>query len=480
MITDLLALRFFKSLIESPAGLTTATAKGISNGNFKDPVIQAIYSWILDYHAKHGGMPSASAVDSQFSLTLPTVCEPIDFICDEIVNRSTAYALSDVLKAVGTALESKDTAKAVSILSTAVASLATISKVEVTEFATQAEARIADYKAAAAAGTLAGLPTPWPTLTSVTGGWVAGTLNVALGLANVGKTYFTCICAKSICDLGKKALLVSMEMPAGAVLRRLDCMQFKLPLPAMRNGTLDATNLALWETGVKSWVPGGGEITVVDKQTVSTVADIFRLVQTNKYDAVVIDGAYRLEPTKRSRAVWEGHAEVVNDLQKYAEVSGIPWICTSQLNEIEEDTKKSRRTGSGSPINMYGAKYAKEYVINPDVVVGMWATPADRSLQQLHLYILKVRDIDPESLPDGGKISCNWSLSRWDFSELVLTGAALGVTGVSSAASLGAVTGLGKAVSLVTPAKPSVAGKSGVPTPSSSTISTPVGLFDGS
>lgn len=131
-------------------------------------------------------------------------------------------------------------------------------------------------------------------------------------------------------------------------------------------------------------------------------------VEELKPKAVLIDGGYRLDSSKGGD--WGGQVMVIEELQEATAKTGIPWLVTTQLGDSSEkgkgrDTKK---------VNPWNVRYAKEWLINPDVVISLQQDEDLALLDEMELAILKFRDGDgPRST-----FKIRWNKDTMDYTQL--------------------------------------------------------------
>jgi replicative DNA helicase len=409
--TDYLALRLFKAVIEIQPSLKDLNELDLKDEMFLNVVAIDQYRWLLTHRGTHGCWPSVAAFESAYE-ELPLAAEPLAHLAGELKTRKASFDLTKALKEAAGHLDSKNVPAAMSAISAAMLALKPASS-KVISFKETAEARTVEYAAMKAGGGPVKIPTPWPTLDKETLGLVDGSLNVVVAPPNTGKSWMCCLLCNHLLNLGHKVLFVTLEMSARRMLTRLDSLKFKLPFGQLRDATLDAATQAGWEADAKAAASLVGDVVVVDKMTARTVFDTYKQVQQHVPRVVMIDGGYRFEGANARVTGWESSSKIVADLQLYAETSNIPWVVTTQY-ELSKDAPKSK--GTDHPMKMAGVKYAKEWVINPDVVIGMYQDDFDRLTGKMNLIMLKTRDHSGEGTTS--VIPINWNLSTGNFSEI--------------------------------------------------------------
>lgn len=413
-VTDYLGLRALRSVLDladwSAVGLTGFDKRFIIPG----PALDA-YKWVEDFVASRGSWPSVAAVESEFSIVLPEDVEDLPYLTEEIVKRQNSFQITNALKKVAKHLDDRDPDMALAEL----VSFVSKREVESTKTATirgfreSGKERVKEYEEAVLRPTQ-GILSPWDEINAATQGWVDGTLNVVMAKPNVGKTWFSCIVANHAFEQEKNVLYVSMEMPSIRIERRLDAVRYKVPFGGLRDADMDISVKDRWADSIKSDV-GKEEMWVADKKHVRNVSDIMSLVGQYQPDIVVIDGGYRLSPIKKTKSAWEGTVSIVNDLQIYAELSNVPWVVTTQFGD-SNDKGTVRKSGKKPQMNMWGVRYGKEWVINPDTAIILHQEPQDREFKQLRMYLTKVRDVNEETMISD--LLIQWDLTDMKFGSL--------------------------------------------------------------
>jgi hypothetical protein len=192
--------------------------------------------------------------------------------------------------------------------------------------------------------------------------------------------------------------------------RRLDAVLYKLHFGKLRDCDLDAEVEEEWEAAVKLDTDSEGDVLLADKSLVRRVADVTALVMDYKPDIVFIDGGYRFAGSGKS--AWESTVSIVNELQASAESSKIPWVVSTQQGDANETGAERKR---GVKIKAWGVRYGKEWVINPDVVIGLYQNEDLRLINTMEIHILKVRDASGDTYRNHFNI--DWNTSKMSFDE---------------------------------------------------------------
>lgn len=264
-------------------------------------------------------------------------------------------------------------------------------------------------------GGFEGVSTPWGTLNKNIQGWVNGYLHVIAAMQQTGKTWALCFIANHACYVEKKKVLfVSLEMAEHRIQRRLDALKYKLPFNQLRDGELDSETEKEWKEKLSEEEKKDAEfdIFIVDKKLVTTVNDVAALVTQLSPDLVLIDGGYRFDAPGKVDG-WERTVTIVNSLQSFAEKTCLPWVVTTQLGDKTETGKASK---TNTTMRAWNVRYGKEWVINPDVLIGLHQDDDLRLISQTEVHTLKVRDAG-KLIP---QFNIMWDLEEMDFSEIEL------------------------------------------------------------
>lgn len=376
----------------------------------------AAFRWAVGYFETSGGWPTPSMIAENVGVLLPDEPEPLEYVVDLVRRRAIGFRLVSAGERLASRIKAREVDEAVTELEEELSQLRGFRRrSSVYSFCDGAVER------ASAAGlrglsSLAGFETRWPTLNRLVQGWVNGTLNVVVAMQNTGKTWWLCLNAEDVRAAGKRVLFISLEMSVSRIVRRLDALRHRLPFGELRDGTLDWWSVRRWGEEAEKGRAESGDIIVADKSAVRTVADAAGLFRDELPDIVIVDGGYRFEG-RGSGGNWEKTVTIVNDLQVVAEESGVPWLVSSQMGDSHETgkTPRKKKTGEDRHLRAWNVRYGKEWLINPDTVVGLFSDDDLRCRRRLGVQVLKMRDSDGEASKSVFYIA--WDLSGHRFDE---------------------------------------------------------------
>jgi len=367
------------------------------------------YKWVKEYFDETSEWPSITLVEDSTGIALPTDPVPLKYAVDQVRKRALSKRLHKELSRSASLLEARDPDAALLHVKEISSEESSYVATEITDYSKRRETRVEIYEELKEAGGYRGLSTPWECLNKQIQGWVNGSLNVLIGPTNAGKSWYSCIIANHGQAQDALILLVTMEMDAYRIERRLDAVKYKLPFIDLRDGSIDALSLETWKKKAKEEVTVGN-VLIADKKLVQTVSDVAALCRSHKPDMVVVDGGYRFKGSGKSN--WEQTVAIVNDLQLAAEDSGVPWIVTTQYGDSSETGKPGK---SEKGLRAWGVRYGKEWVINPDVAIGIYQNDDLRMINQSQLQIFKIREGAGAARSD---FLIKWDMENMNFMEV--------------------------------------------------------------
>lgn len=367
--------------------------KGITEDHFihKGP---EILSYIRD-KVSSGRYPSYKEISETFDIYYPEDLDSADFeyYTEEIQKRYVTKLLEPYFKNAKEFLEDKSPLDAIEELRKTfnLRKVLTDKTNKIHSFKQDFDERLEHYQNTKDFEGIYGIESRWPSINEI-GGWANGLFYCIVGATSVGKSWVLAAIADNMSrqiNKEESILVVSTEMFPTRFSRRLDSVKFKIPFDDMKKGDLSEIEENKWADNLQKIDDGKeefGDILCAGKKQVKTVADILILVHTYNPKAVLIDGGYRLDVS--SGGDWGKQVRIIEDIQDAVLETNIPWIVTSQQGS-SQGFKASREGKSHDSSNM---RYAKEWIINPDVVISLRQDEDLSLLQRLGVQILKDRD----------------------------------------------------------------------------------------
>ena len=406
-----LGKRLTRSLIEEK-DLSKLTEYNISSGDLSGEGREC-FDWTRNYILSSGHYPTPSMVEESTKISLPEQVEPLDYVADLVRKRSISKELTSSLGSAAELIEDRKPEEALeAVMAAGFKILGQTSKGRVLHYTENAEARLQSYIDGKKKENLPGVETLWESINNAIQCWVNGCLHVVAAMQNTGKSWWLCISAADAMKKGKKVLFITMEMDNFHMARRIDAISHKIPFGKLRGSTFTESEEKALIHKMGTTPDGAGDIVFADKHLIRTVTDVTAAVMEHKPDIVLIDGGYKFEPSRKTNSQYEASLTVIMELERAALTSDIPWVVTTQLGDANETGKKTKGNESMRPWNM---RYAKEWVINPPVVLGLYADEGLRLLNEMEVHFLKIRENDGDT---SGNIRINWNMKEMDFSEI--------------------------------------------------------------
>lgn len=238
---------------------------------------------------------------------------------------------------------------------------------------------------------LFGVPTGWPELDVITQGWQGSDLISLVARPGLGKTWILLYMLKAAMDAGRRVLLVSTEMSAEQMGRRIGALGANIDPEYLKTGRISNYALARLD-GYYRHLNSAGLIYTACMGFHSTTSEIEALAEEVRPDAIYVDGAYLLRPpgdssrlsnVDRVSGVFDGLKTLTLSMDR-------PVVCTTQFGR---QAGKGGKEGSLETIGMSDAVGR-----NSSVVLGLkWGNTIDQRRSR-ELELLKGREGEHGSL----------------------------------------------------------------------------------
>jgi len=273
---------------------------------------------------------------------------------------------------------------------------------------------MAGYNKAASRGdSLLGLSSPWPTPDSASLGLQPGELTVVFAKRKIGKSWIVIVWTVHMWrkDLkpGEKILFVTMEMTELQIMRRMACVDLRVPWNDFREGKLDMHQKKLLDDWCDQRVahandPTKADIIFATSKQCRTARDIGALVAEIKPVCVVVDSFYILGRGD-GRSIYEKVLGNVEALKLDVALQyDVPVLASTQLKgTIGKDTLQADSDDA------MGAKAIGDYA---DVTRGLFADEELWTAQERLWRGMEAREFKPKD------VHINFNFDRMDFSEI--------------------------------------------------------------
>lgn len=360
-------------------------SQGIDSSMFH--VYQDEMQWIEKYIRKASRVPSKPALKQQFPSFVVYKVDDTSHWCDEVRKEHKRQALVDLMDEAMLALDSDDEDRALDLMNRGVKGIQMHSGgikqnfdlfEDWGEIYSEVSERVDRFRAKG----FSGIPSGFPTLDGITGGFQPGWFIVLAARLGQGKTWNGIRCAWEAATTDHRVAYFSLEQPKFQIATRVHAFGSRkyakevfnpLDLNKGRGVDLRSYKKFLLDLQAKK---GNGQFLINDtSRGVVTPASIAGVIEKDQPDMVIID---YLTLLKRVKEDWQGVADLSSEIQSMAKTYNIPIIGLSQIN----------RLGAGkTPPSADNLSQADALGQDADLVI----THAQQSLRLMKYRIAKFR-----------------------------------------------------------------------------------------
>jgi len=369
-----------------------------------DSPTKTVCDYIKAYVDTYQTWPNADTILDELDVELPKIDNP-KFAIDKYKEYLSQQKITEIASSAIDLIH-VDTSAAISKF-LSVSEVVTNDR-KLSSFVSGGKERYFEYRLSKRRG-IKGLSTPWTNLNELLGGWVGPSLNVFTGQANIGKSYICTAIARHTYQEGKKVLFVTMEDPTEAMLGRLDFLIHKVSHKDLTRRKLSLMAEIKYRDCLLNPDQNGGDILMASSNEVRTVSDIQMLADTYKPDLVIVDACYRLEGASKAADGWEKIKNIVEDLQRASNRTGLPWVTTTQ-------EKPGTGKSLGNHNRGYQTRYGSDFMIAATNLIALDATEDDRLARTATMHICKIKQYFDSDLEKSFQV--NWDLTTGDFSQI--------------------------------------------------------------
>ena len=382
--------------------------RGVKPFMFPDREVSEVFTFILDFHAKHKAVPSPGLVESIFpGLHLPFAPDPLGYYVDEVLKQFVRSKTAEVLmERAPVVVSASDPEPSMVELRQELNRLQGL--LEVHRLSTPndgAASRMDRYLQRKGTQGLLGIPTAFASLDAMTLGWEPHTYNGVAARPKTGKTWWLLKNADAAWAAGYKVLFCNKELPDEKMNDRLDALRAGVSYSRFRRGKLLDPEVKKLEEYYRS-LDEAAEPTWWWLNNVQTASGIAAKIEEVKPDLVVIDGAYLLRDETGARSSWERQMGISRSLKAIASDFPVAVLISIQLNRDGDQAKSKRRPTLS---DLAGSDAFGQDV---DTMFGLQQDDDARAAKELEVVPLATRE------SEGGIFRHVWDLDRMDFRDL--------------------------------------------------------------
>ena len=364
------------------------------------------FEFFRDFHRRYGGAPSLDIMREN-GYPLPAPNQSPHYLLDRINNRAVYNAVQAQLGTFQHHLSRQNgegLRASLSAMATAIGPVSNVQDVfvlpDAAEMAMEQYAETRDN-----GGQMMGITLGWDGLDSLTYGAMPGEVVTWVARPNIGKSYAIAKSALAAHDQGRKVLLVSMEMGAVSMARRLIAVKAAVNPDYIKRGTLSMWGEELIHETIQQ-TRAGPQFVLVSGNLTKSVSVIDSLVQEYTPDVVYIDAQYLMRPSNKRNGMksFEILSEVGVEVQQMAIARNIPVHQSVQYN------REQKKNGEGDLSKIGGTDVVGQI---SSIVIGI------RPGEGADEHTIRIYEILKNREGPLGLIRANFRFNPIDFSEIL-------------------------------------------------------------
>ena len=365
-------------------GAEKLISEGISSRHFYDDKNKNVWDFIEDYISEYNSEPSSQTITDKFSDTeFEVITDSFAYIKDQFVfsvKRKEAFTALISLGEIIDANQFEDILNIDELFLQKSRDLAELIPVTKADKFSNMKNRIEAYKIAKESGEAKGIKFGIPDFDNATLGLQSHELLTLAAPSGMGKTtlglYFN---LNHYLD-GHTPMIISLEMSADEIYRKLDGMAVQLKQQALKAMSLGGDDMQRWERMAEKVENAANDIIVIDVEN-ATPQKIYAEAARWNPDVIMVDYIQLLDPPKFIKEGYRQLGYQAKELKKIARQLKIPVYSLSQTNtdSYSEGAKLTNVSES------------RAIVHNSDIVLGLAQDEEQFAVQKLEGRILKNR-----------------------------------------------------------------------------------------
>ncbi len=250
-----------------------------------------------------------------------------------------------------------------------------------------------------------GIPTGIPHLDFLLKGLISETLTTLIANTGVGKTWFLVLIGAYAQLNGYKVCCFITEMSTTLMQDRFEAMLFGMMYgdfnySNFKSGNLDMKTENMYFEFLEEDLPKLEPLII---ETATGISSVVSVIEREKPDLVLIDGAYLMEDEQGAKDDWLRVTHITRDIKKTAKNWHIPILINTQA-----DKNTSKKTGPELDSIMYTQSIGQD----SDNVLALYRDEIMYNDREMGIKVLKQRE--------GvlGKVIINWNFNIMNFSSI--------------------------------------------------------------
>lgn len=372
------------SKVAQSGGAESLISQGVEDRHFYEEQNKEIWDFLISHVKKYKTSPSFDVVKERFpEYNWEIVTDSLDYIKDkfleQVTRRETYLAVEDMIKIINNN-DPQDNARLNEIFLDKANDLARIIPSSNVSRFSDMKKRIASYKLNKESGEKPGIAFGIPKLDELTLGLQPHEYVSITGWTGKGKTTLAMLLAINHYADGKTPMIISLEMGAEEIYRKLDAMAVGLKQQALKGYILEHKDVQKWEEYADKVENAANDIIVVDVDF-ATVEKVYSETARWNPDVVFVDYLQLLITPKHLKNLWERFGYVSQMFKAQARQMKIPMYGLAQTN-VESAQEGAKLT------NIAGSKDIGKH---SDIVLGLHQNQEMFDMNKMDINIEKNR-----------------------------------------------------------------------------------------
>ena len=336
--------------------------------------------------------------------------ESLLYWCKELRTKAKHNRMADITEEVAEKLDNGDTEEAYALLKQGVwkieDEIVESSSVDITK---NTDDRKEAYLERKRNKGMMGIPTGIPHLDYMTKGLVKETLTTVIASTGVGKTWLLVLLGAYAQLNGYKVVVFITEMSTDLMQDRFEAMLFGMMYgdfnyQSFKSGSLDLDTENAYFEFLEEDLP---RLEPLVLESATGISSIVSVIEREKPDLVLIDGAYLMEDEQGAKDDWLRVTHITRDIKKVAKNWHIPIVINSQA-----DQNTSKKTGPA----LGDIKYSQSIGMDSDNILALFRDEVMINDREMGLKILKQRE------GTLGKVIISWDFEHMNFKSIYAEG----------------------------------------------------------
>lgn len=329
--------------------------------------------------------------------------ETLSYWCKELRTKAKHNRMADITESVAEKLDNGDTEEAYALMKQGVWKIEDeIVESDSVDITKDTDDRKEAYLERKKNKGMMGIPTGIAHLDYMIKGLIKETLTTLIATTGVGKTWFLVLVGAYAQLNGYRVVCFITEMSADIMRDRFEAMLFGMMYgdfnySNFKSGTLSKEQEDLYFEFLEEDLP---KLEPLVLETATGVSSVVAVIEQEKPDLVLVDGAYLMEDEQGAKDDWLRVTHITRDLKKVAKNWHVPILINSQA-----DQNTSKKTGPA----LGDIKYSQAIGQDSDNILALFRDEIMLNDNEMGVRVLKQRE------GVTGKAILSWDFNHMNF-----------------------------------------------------------------